>query len=149
MPRFNLQGVRRKVVYVGLYELIAIAASSLLFMAIGQSAGHSGGMAIAASTLAIVWNLTFNHLTAGNSDQQSVFAAGTERTLRFQDLAALREGDYFSDGKLHDCDGKEVPVVVPEVEEYWQILILPGDRAMRIDSAQHIDTAIQYCYVCT
>ena len=34
-------------------------------------------------------------------------------------------------------DGKEVPVVVPEVEEYWQILILPGDRAMRIDSAQH------------
>jgi hypothetical protein len=58
-----------------------------------------------------VLNLTFNHLTAGNSDQQSVFAAGTERVLRYQDLAALREGDYFSDGKLHDCDGKEIPVV--------------------------------------
>ncbi|MEG1934346.1 MAG: purine permease, partial [Kiritimatiellia bacterium] len=36
---------------------------------------------------------------------------GTERVLRYQDLAALREGDYFSDGKLHDCDGKEIPVV--------------------------------------
>jgi hypothetical protein len=61
--------------------------------------------------MAIVLNLTFNHLTVGNSDQQSVFAAGTERVLRYQDLAALREGDYFSEGKLHDCDGKEIPVV--------------------------------------
>ena len=34
-------------------------------------------------------------------------------------------------------DGKEVPVVVPELEEYWQILILPGDRARRVDAAQH------------
>ena len=56
-------------------------------------------------------NLTFNHLTAGNSEDQSVFAAGTERVLRYKDLAALREGDYFSDGKLHGRDGKEIPVV--------------------------------------
>jgi hypothetical protein len=61
--------------------------------------------------MAIVLNLAFNHFTRGNSDQQSVFAAGTERVLRYQDLAALREGDYFSDGKLHDCDGNEIPVV--------------------------------------
>jgi hypothetical protein len=40
-----------------------------------------------------------------------VFAEAAERVLRYQDLAALREGDYFSDGKLHDCDGNEVPVV--------------------------------------
>ena len=72
MARFNLQGVQRKIVYVSLYELIAIAASSLLFMAIGQSAGHSGGMAIAASTLAIVWNLTFNHLFEQWESRQSV-----------------------------------------------------------------------------
>ena len=63
---------KRKVVFVTLYELIAIAASSLLFMAIGQSAGHSGGMAIAASTLAIVWNLTFNHLFEQWEARQSV-----------------------------------------------------------------------------
>ena len=60
------------MVFVTLYELIAIAASSLLFMAIGQSAGHSGGMAIAASTLAIVWNLTFNHLFEQWEARQSV-----------------------------------------------------------------------------
>jgi hypothetical protein len=73
---------------------------------------HSG--ISSSAIMAIVLNLTFNHLTAGNSDQQSVFAAGTERVLRYQDLAALREGDYFSDGKLHDCDGKEIPVVEPD-----------------------------------
>lgn len=57
----GLQGPWRRVVFVGLYELIAIVSSSLVFMAIGQGAGASGVMAIAASTLAIVWNLTFNH----------------------------------------------------------------------------------------
>ncbi len=50
------------MIYVALYEGIAIVAASLMFMAIGQSAGHSGGMAVAASTLAIIWNVTFNTL---------------------------------------------------------------------------------------
>ncbi|MGX9565925.1 MULTISPECIES: nucleobase:cation symporter-2 family protein [Pseudomonas] len=70
---------------------------------------HSG--ISSSAIMAIILNLAFNHFTAGNSDQQSVFAAGTERVLRYQDLAALREGDYFSDGKLHDCDGNQIPVV--------------------------------------
>ena len=58
----GLQGLKRRVVFVGLYETIAIIVSSLLFMATGQQAGSSGVMAIAASTIAIVWNLTFNWL---------------------------------------------------------------------------------------
>ena len=58
----GLQGSKRRVVFVGLYELIAIVASSLLFMAIGQEASASGVMAIAASTIAICWNITFNWL---------------------------------------------------------------------------------------
>ncbi len=58
----GLQGPLRRIVFVALYELIAILASSLLFMAIGQGAGASGVMAVVASTLAIVWNVTFNHL---------------------------------------------------------------------------------------
>ena len=83
--------------------------------------------------MAIALNLTFNHFTTGNSDQQSVFAAGTERTLRFQDLAALREGDYFSDGKLHDCDGNEVPVVV---ESHGHDA--PEHRPAQIKSGEHV-----------
>jgi len=73
---------------------------------------HSG--ISSSAIMAILLNLAFNHFTAGNSDQQSVFAAAEERTLRYRDLAALREGDYFSDGKLHDCDGNEVPVIDPD-----------------------------------
>jgi len=58
----GLQGAKRRVVFVALYELIAIAVSSLLFMAIGQDAGASGAMAVAASVIAIVWNVSFNTL---------------------------------------------------------------------------------------
>jgi len=70
---------------------------------------HSG--ISSSAIMAIALNLTFNHFTLGNSDQQSVFAVASERTLRYQDLAALREGDYFSGGKLHDAEGNEIPVV--------------------------------------
>ena len=58
----GLQGPLRRVVFVGLYEFIAIVVSSLIFMAVGQDAGSSGVMAVAASTIAICWNLTFNWL---------------------------------------------------------------------------------------
>lgn len=58
----GLQGPWRRVVFVGLYELIAIVVSSLLFMATGQSTGDSGVMAVAATTIAIAWNLAFNWL---------------------------------------------------------------------------------------
>lgn len=68
----GLQGPWRRLVFVSLYELIAILASSLLFMAIGQGAGASGAMAVVASTLAIVWNVTFNHLFEKWEARQSV-----------------------------------------------------------------------------
>ena len=68
---------------------------------------HSG--ISSSAIMAILLNLAFNHFTAGNSDQQSVFVAASERTLRYQDIAALHEGDYFLDGKLYDAQG-EVPL---------------------------------------
>lgn len=58
----GLQGRKRRVLFVVLYELIAIAASTLLFLAIGQEVAASGVMSVVASTLAIAWNVTFNHL---------------------------------------------------------------------------------------
>ncbi|HRO15963.1 MAG TPA: solute carrier family 23 protein, partial [Paracoccus sp. (in: a-proteobacteria)] len=73
---------------------------------------HSG---ISSSALmAITLNLLFNHWTAGNSDQQSVFAAASERVLHYTDIACLREGDYFLDGKLFNAEGKEVPCRQPD-----------------------------------
>jgi xanthine permease len=71
---------------------------------------HSG--ISSAAIMAILLNLLFNHLTSGNSDQQSVFVAGTERTLRYQDVAALNDGDHFIAGKLYDASGLEVLLVV-------------------------------------
>lgn len=70
---------------------------------------HSG--ISSAAVMAILLNLIFNHVTAGNSDQPSVFAAGTDRILHREDVAPLNHGDHFVDGKLFDVDGMEVPIV--------------------------------------
>ncbi|WP_156382419.1 PACE efflux transporter [Acidovorax sp. Leaf160] len=57
----GLQGVRRRVVYVALYEAIAIAVATLgLSVFTGQSAGHAGVVSVMASAIAIVWNVAFN-----------------------------------------------------------------------------------------
>ena len=70
---------------------------------------HSG--ISSAAIMAILLNLLFNHLRAGNSDQQSVFVAASERTLRYRDISGLHEGDVFRDGKLYDREGNEVPIM--------------------------------------
>ncbi|HDS1817007.1 nucleobase:cation symporter-2 family protein [Pseudomonas putida] len=75
---------------------------------------HSG--ISSAAIMAILLNLIFNHFTAGNSDQQSVFAAAYERTIQYSDISALRDGDYFKDGKLFDAEGNEVPMM--ELDEH-------------------------------
>lgn len=75
---------------------------------------HSG--ISSAAIMAILLNLLFNHVRAGNSDQQSVFVAASERTLRYRDIAGLNEGDFFREGKLYDCEGKEVPIVYTDEE---------------------------------
>jgi uric acid transporter len=69
---------------------------------------HSG--ISSAAVMAILLNLLFNHFRAGNSDNQSVFVAGTERLVKAEDIRCLADGDRFENGKLIDCDGKEVPV---------------------------------------
>lgn len=57
----GLQGIKRRVIYVTLYELIAIAAATLgLAQLTGQGAAHSGVVAVAASAIAVAWNLLFN-----------------------------------------------------------------------------------------
>lgn len=69
---------------------------------------HSG--ISSAAVMAILLNILFNHIKKGNSDNQSVFVAGTNRVLTEADIACLAEGDRFENGKLIDCDGNEVPV---------------------------------------
>ncbi len=75
---------------------------------------HSG--ISSAAIMAILLNLIFNHFTTGNSENQSVFAAAYERTIQYSDISALRDGDYFKDGKLFDAEGNEVPML--ELDEH-------------------------------
>ncbi|MET3176804.1 UNVERIFIED_ORG: xanthine permease [Arthrobacter sp. UYCu721] len=67
---------------------------------------HSG--ISSAAVMAILLNLLFNHLKAGNSENQSVFVAGTGRVIKEEDLNCLQHGDRYEDGKLIDCNGNEV-----------------------------------------
>ncbi len=58
----SVQGVKRRLIYVGLYELIAIILSAILLQLMSNGgAVKSLGLAVLASALAMVWNLVFNH----------------------------------------------------------------------------------------
>ncbi len=56
-----MQGIKRRVVYITLYEAIAIVVASIGLAAMsGQGLGHSGALAVIASVIAVCWNLAFN-----------------------------------------------------------------------------------------
>jgi len=58
-----MQGIKRRVVYISLYEGIAIVVASIgLALMSGQGLGHSGVLAVLASVIAVIWNLVFNSL---------------------------------------------------------------------------------------
>lgn len=68
-----MQGIKRRVVYITLYEAIAIVAASIGLAAMsGQGLGHSGALAVIASVIAVVWNLAFNALFERWEAKQSV-----------------------------------------------------------------------------
>lgn len=58
-----MQGIKRKVVYITLYEVIAITMSTAgLALLSGAQMGHASVAAVAASAIAVVWNLVYNTL---------------------------------------------------------------------------------------
>ncbi|WP_240793104.1 nucleobase:cation symporter-2 family protein [Arthrobacter crystallopoietes] len=73
---------------------------------------HSG--ISSAAIMAVLLNLLFNHLKAGNSDQQSSLVASPPRMVREDELQALQDGDYYQGGKLMAADGTEIPVVTAQ-----------------------------------
>lgn len=57
----RMQGLKRKLVYVTLFELIAITASTLLLQQFsGSDLERAGVAAVGASVVAVVWNLAYN-----------------------------------------------------------------------------------------
>ena len=55
-----MQGIKRKLVYVTLFEALATVLTSALVMLVGFDLLHAGGMALATSATAVVWNLVWN-----------------------------------------------------------------------------------------
>lgn len=59
----GMQGVKRRVVYVGLYEFLAILFTAIMLELMSDAgAAESLGLAVAASATAVIWNLVFNSL---------------------------------------------------------------------------------------
>lgn len=69
----TLQGARRRILYVTLYELIAIAVATYgLALLTGAGAAHSSVVAVASSAIAVLWNLAFNYLFERWESRQAV-----------------------------------------------------------------------------
>ncbi len=78
----GLYGLRRRVVYVTLYELLAIAAATVGLMWLSdQSAGHSGVVAVLASAIAVLWNVLFNTLFERWEARQTVRGRSLRRRV--------------------------------------------------------------------
>jgi len=93
------------------FGMIPIAAPSFYDQFPGWFATifHSG--ISSSAVMAIILNLLFNHMKLGNTDQASVFVAGTNRSVYERDVALLNHGDHFVGGRLFDAEGEEVPIV--------------------------------------
>ncbi len=57
-----MQGMRRKIVYVALFEAIAIACTTAMLTLTGHDSAKASATAVGASAVAIVWNFIFNSL---------------------------------------------------------------------------------------
>lgn len=77
-----MQGIKRRVVYITLYEAIAIVAASVgLALASGEGIGHSGALAVAASVIAVLWNLAFNAVFERWESRQTVRGRSVKRRI--------------------------------------------------------------------
>lgn len=77
-----MQGIKRKVVYVGLYEAIAIVVASVGFAAMsGQALSHAAPLSVAASVIAVCWNLAFNSLFEMWESRQAVKGRSVARRV--------------------------------------------------------------------
>ena len=77
-----MQGIKRRVVYISLYEGLAIVAASIGLSAMsGEGLGHSGVLAVIASVIAVLWNLAFNALFERWESRQAVRGRSLRRRV--------------------------------------------------------------------
>lgn len=77
-----MQGLKRRLIYVSLYEAFAIAITSLgLATFASQSLSHAGVAAVASSAIAVVWNLAYNWAFEAWESRQIVRGRGFARRV--------------------------------------------------------------------
>ncbi|MGB4925950.1 MAG: PACE efflux transporter [Giesbergeria sp.] len=80
-----MHGLRRRVVYVTVYEIIAIAVATWgLASVTGQGAAHSVVISAASSAIAVAWNLVFNTLFERWEARQSVRGRSVAHAIGFE-----------------------------------------------------------------
>lgn len=57
-----MQGITRKLVYVTLYEIIAISVITAALLVLGHALGDAGAASAMTSVVAVSWNLLWNSL---------------------------------------------------------------------------------------
>ncbi|KQQ33538.1 hypothetical protein ASF61_10715 [Duganella sp. Leaf126] len=77
-----MQGLKRKIVYVSLFELFAVAltTTTLVLMA-GSSGAHASVAAVASSTIAVIWNFIFNTLFEAWESRQATKGRSVARRI--------------------------------------------------------------------
>ena len=80
-----MQGLKRRVVYISLYELIAIACAAGALVLMGHSIAGSATGSVLASAIAVVWNLLWNHLFEAWESRQ----ADRTRTIKRRVIHAV------------------------------------------------------------
>lgn len=77
-----MQGPRRRIVYLLLYEAIAIAMTSVgVAFGAQRDLGRSAVLAVVTSAVAVLWNLGFNSLFERWEAQQAVRGRGVGRRI--------------------------------------------------------------------
>jgi uncharacterized membrane protein len=77
-----MQGIKRKIVYVTLFEGIAIVCATVgLAVLSGNELGHSGVLAIATSVVAVLWNFGYTTLFEAWETRRAVRGRGLARRV--------------------------------------------------------------------
>ena len=76
-----MQGLKRKLVYVSLFESIAILLTTMLLMLLGHDSAHSGAVSVVISVIAVVWNLIWNYSFEAWERRQTVKGRSIQRRV--------------------------------------------------------------------
>lgn len=77
-----MQGLPRRIVFITLYEAIAIAiVAGTVAIVFGEPLGTSSALAVMSSVIAVAWNLGFTHLFERWESRQAVRGRSLRRRI--------------------------------------------------------------------